>query len=62
MASNPNCKKPEHKMHMCAMKESGFDKKNPDKFREMTVNPKYKCGTCGAKATKSKNLCEPVKL
>ena len=29
MASNPNCKKPEHETHMCAMKESGFDKKNP---------------------------------
>jgi len=62
MAGNPTCKKKEHKMHMCALKESGFDKKNPDKYKKLTANPKYKCGTCGAKAKKSKNLCKPVKL
>lgn len=62
MTNNTNCKKPEHKMHMCAIKESGFDKKNPDKVSEMTANPKYKCDTCGAKAAKSENLCKPVKL
>jgi len=62
MAGNPNCKKPEHKMHICAMKESGFDKKNPDKFKAIIENPEYKCATCGAKAKKSENLCKPVKL
>jgi hypothetical protein len=62
MAGNPTCKEPEHKMHMCAMKESGLGKKNPDKFREMTANPKYRCDNCDAKAAKSENLCKPVKL
>lgn len=62
MESNPNCKKTKHKMHMCAMKESGFDKKKPDKFREITANPKYKCGTCGAKVNKSENVCDPIEL
>lgn len=62
MAGNPNCKKSGHKVHICAMKESGFDKKNPDKFKAIIENPKYKCGTCGAKAKKSENLCRPVKL
>ena len=62
MASNPNCKKPEHETHMCAMKESGFDKKNPGRFKEITASPKYKCTTCGGKAKESKNPCNPVKL
>jgi hypothetical protein len=54
MADNPECNKDGHKMHMCALKENEFDKKNPDKFREMTENPEYKCGTCQAKTKKSK--------
>ena len=62
MTSNAECKKPEHKMHMCALKESGFDKENPDEFLEMTLNPKYRCDNCGAKAANSENLCKPVKL
>jgi hypothetical protein len=62
MAGTSECKKQEHKMHVCAITESGFDKKNPDKFRQITSNPKYKCDTCGAKAAKSENLCKPIKL
>jgi len=49
-------------MHMCALKESGFDKEYPDKFLEMTLNPKYRCSNCGAEAANSENLCKPVKL
>jgi len=62
MAGNPDCKHEEHNMHMCALKESGFDKENPEKFRAMTDNPKYKCGNCGATANESKHLCQPVGL
>ena len=62
MAGNPMCKKKEHKMHMCALKEEGFDKKNADKYKKLTANPKYKCENCGSKAAKSENLCKPVKL
>jgi hypothetical protein len=62
MAGNPMCKKQGHKMHVCAMKENGFDKKNPSRFKEITANPKYECGTCGGKAKSSENLCNPVKL
>jgi len=63
MAGNPNCKKPEHnKMHICALKESGYNKKNPEKFKQMTSPTPYKCEKCGAKAKKSENLCKPVKL
>ena len=62
MAGNSMCKKQGHDMHVCAMKESGFNKKNPGKFKEITANPKYECSTCGAKAKSSENLCNPVKL
>ena len=62
MATNPKCKNTGHKKHLCAIKERGFDKKYPEKFREITKNPQQKCGLCGAKANKSENLCKPVKL
>jgi hypothetical protein len=62
MAGNPKCKRAGHKMHICAIKESGFDKKKPDQFREMTAHPQHKCSVCGARAKNSENLCKPVKL
>lgn len=49
-------------MHVCAIKESGFDKKKPDQFRQITAHPQHKCGVCGARAKNSENLCKPVKL
>ena len=62
MAGNPICKKPEHTMHICSMKERDYDKENPDEFKAITENPKYKCDTCNANAKNSKNLCKTVKL
>lgn len=62
MAGNPDCKKNEHKMHMCALTAEGFDTKNPAKFKTLIENPQYECENCGAKAKKAENLCEPVKL
>jgi len=50
MAGNPMCKKQGHNMLVCVMTENGFDKKNPDRFRKITANPKYECSTCGGKA------------
>ena len=62
MTSTTTCKESKHKMHMCALKTAGFDKNNSARFKELTANPKYKCGDCGATAAKSENLCKPVKL
>ena len=60
--SQPACKPQAHKMHMCQLKKSGFDKKKPAEFKKLTANPKYKCANCGAQAHDSKNLCKPVPL
>ena len=49
-------------MHMCALKQSGFDKQDPAAFKKLTANPKYRCGNCGAQAQARKNLCKPVAL
>ena len=62
MSGNPDCKKNEHNMHMCALKEEGFDTKNPAKFKELIDNPQYECENCGSKANKAENLCKPLKL
>jgi hypothetical protein len=62
MAGNPDCKKEEHTMHMCALKAEDFDTKNPAKFKTLIENPQYKCENCGAEAKKAENLCKPVEL
>ncbi len=62
MAGNPDCNKEGHNMHICALKASGFDKDNPDKFRQIIEDAQYKCENCGAVAKDSENLCEPIKL
>ena len=56
------CDQEEHKMHMCALKESGYAEQHPEEFQAITANPEYKCGNCGAEAGKAENLCNPVKL
>jgi hypothetical protein len=62
MTGNPDCKKKEHKMHICALKAEGFDTKNPAKFKMLIENPQYECENCGSKANKAENLCKPLKL
>lgn len=62
MAGNPDCKKENHKMHICALKADGYDEKNPDEFQALIADPQYRCEKCGAQAKDSENLCEPVEL
>jgi hypothetical protein len=62
MASNPNCKTPEHIMHMCAIKADELERTEPEKYKKLTENPKFECGNCGAKVNNSEDVCEPVKL
>ena len=47
---------------MCALKESGYEKKSAAEFKKLTTNPQYKGGNCGAQAHEGENLCKPVKL
>jgi len=62
MVTKQSCKSKSHKMHMCAMKTDGCDKKDAAKFKKLTVDPRYKCDNCGAQAHNKENLCEPQKL
>jgi len=62
MAGNASCKNAEHNTHICALKAEDFDKKNPEEFKQLTMDPKYKCATCGAMVKDSKNVCSPVEL
>ena len=62
MFSNANCVSKNHKRHMCALKESGYEKKSAAEFKKLTTNPQYKGGNCGAQAHEGENLCKPVKL
>jgi len=62
MAGNPECNKDGHEMHMCALKADEFEKKEPEKYKELTENPKFECGSCGAKVKNSENVCDPVEL
>ncbi len=62
MAGNPECNKEGHKMHMCSMKAEELEIREPEKYRKLTENPKFKCGNCGAKVNNSENVCDPVEL
>ena len=62
MAGNPECKKDGHKMHMCSIKSEELEKREPEKYRQLTENPKFECGNCGAKVNKCENVCDPVEL
>ena len=65
MAGNPECKKDGHKMHICSIKaEEEFAKAEPDaqKYKQLTDNPKFECGKCGAGVNNSENVCEPAEL
>ena len=62
MFSNANCVSKNHKMHICALKESGYDTNNTAEFKKLAAGPQYKCGHCGAQAHNKENLCNPKKL
>ena len=62
MAGNPECKKDGHKMHMCSIKAEELDQTDAEKYKQLTENPKYECGNCGAKVNSSENVCDPVEL
>ena len=62
MAGNASCKSEGHEMHMCALKASGFDKTHAAEFKNISADPRYKCGNCGEKAHDKDNLCNPVRL
>jgi hypothetical protein len=62
MAGNTECKNEGHEMHMCALQEEGFEQKEPEKYKELTENPRFKCGNCGAEVANSENVCNPVEL
>jgi rubrerythrin len=60
MAGNPECKKDGHKMHMCSIKAEELEKMEPEKYTQLTENPQFECGNCGAKVKNSENVCDPV--
>ena len=62
MARNQECKKDGHKMHMCALKAEEFEKNDPEQYKQLTGNPKFECGNCGAEVNNSENVCDPVEL
>jgi predicted nucleic acid-binding Zn ribbon protein len=62
MAGNPECKKDEHKMHMCSIKSEELEKTDAEKYKQLTENPEFECSNCGAKVKKSENVCDPVEL
>jgi predicted nucleic acid-binding Zn ribbon protein len=62
VAGNPECKKDGHKMHMCSVKSEELENTDAEKYKQLTENPEFECGNCGAKVKKSENVCDPVEL
>jgi hypothetical protein len=59
---NEGCGSPLHKEHLCYFISQGFNTTDPQEYKWMTENPKFKCRHCGRSARCSENLCEPANL
>lgn len=53
---------PEHGKHLCYLNNLGFQKSNPDEYKDLVRDSKFMCKNCGRTASDKSNLCEPVKL
>ncbi|MBU2458287.1 MAG: hypothetical protein KKE31_06645 [Planctomycetes bacterium] len=62
MAGNAECKREGHNKHICTLKAEGCEQKSPESFKQLTDNPKFRCGNCGAQVTRSENVCNPIAL
>jgi hypothetical protein len=55
--NNPGCSSPTHNKHLCFLTERYFHVNNPEEYRNLVQNPKFKCKICGRVANTDQNLC-----
>ena len=59
---NQECKSDEHTQHLCYFVSYGYHVDNPEEYKDLVEEPRYKCEFCGRTAHLEKSLCMPMKL
>jgi hypothetical protein len=49
-----------HAEHLCYLLSQGFHLDDPEGYRILIQNPRFRCRHCGRDAASPKNLCLPV--
>lgn len=60
--SNQECKSDEHTKHLCYFVSYGYHVDNPQEYKDLVEEARYKCQFCGRTAHLDKSLCMPLKL
>ncbi|MBN2513937.1 MAG: hypothetical protein JXB18_13450 [Sedimentisphaerales bacterium] len=60
--ANDKCKSDEHTQHLCYFVSYGYHVDNPEDYKDLVDEPRYKCQFCGRTAHLEESLCMPVKL
>jgi len=47
---------------LCSLVRKGFQKDQPEEYKDLLRDAKYMCKKCGRAAAKAKCLCKPTKL
>ena len=56
------CAVDEHHEHLCQLAEKYYHVHEPQQFRAMVLNPRFKCEYCGRAAAEPSCLCYPTPL
>lgn len=52
----------EHEQHLCFRMYQGFHLSNPDEYKALVKDAKFRCEYCSRTANREDVLCKPVKL
>ena len=59
---NPECKSSSHGQHLCYIVSQRLHLSDPEEYKALTADPKFKCEHCGRVAGSDESLCEPTNL
>jgi len=59
---NRSCRSEHHDRHLCYIVSQGFHLTDPQRYKTLVAQPRFKCGHCGRPAHLAENLCEPQEL
>jgi hypothetical protein len=56
------CTTDQHHEHLCQLAEQYCHVHEPERFRAIVLDPRFKCEYCGRAAAEARNLCYPAPL
>jgi hypothetical protein len=59
---NKECNGDEHSRHLCYFVSYGYHVENPEDYKALVEDPRYKCYLCGRVAHNAESLCMPKNL